>query len=450
MDSSPSEATDINQHSDQDHRQNQPLSQWPLRDEPYRPKFHFTPNRMWMNDPNGLIYHDGVFHLFFQYHPDSMIWGPMHWGHATSKDLLNWEEHPIALFPDEHGTIFSGCCVNDQKNTSGLFKEEGPNNIVALYSYDTQTQGLAFSEDKGFSWNKFQTNPILPAMREDFRDPKVIWHEPSQHWVMVISAHRECHFYRSSNLIDWEFASSFSGGCVVGVWEVPDLFQLQAPDGQLHWVLLVSINDGAPAGGSGVQYFIGDFDGYRFKWNEENGIKWLDFGPDNYAGSTWYDAPKNEKLYVGWMSNWPYANKTPTDPWRGCMSLPRKLELFENDQELELGGFPFHLPKGEMLSEVTEIQNIQFFATDGFHQTVLLQIGGKETGHKISVDFKKKILEICRPVSNSSMFPSARLPLLDLPKQDFLLVYDNGIVEIFDKNSGRALSQLSFPQLSDP
>jgi len=433
---------EVNQHSDEDHAQNQPISTLPLGQEPWRPVAHFTPQRMWMNDPNGMIYHNGLYHLFYQYHPGSMIWGPMHWGHATSKDLLTWEEHDIALYPDQHGTMFSGCCVNDRNNTSGLFSAAGSDNLVALYSHDKQTQGIATSTDGGFNWTHYSGNPILPAVKQDFRDPKVIWHELTSRWVMILSAHKECQFYTSENLIEWTFASAFSGGCTTGVWEVPDLFQLADPKGDLHWVLLMSVNDGAPAGGSGIEYFIGDFDGETFTWDESQGTRWLDFGPDNYAGTTWFDEPDGDKLYIGWMSNWPYANKVPTDPWRGAMTLPRKLALYENGEGLEVGGLPKVWPQPD--GAVLDVQTHAFLSIEGLVQSLRLKVAGAETGHEIEVDFAAKTLKLHRSQALPSMFKTAQMALTSSDEVEIKLVYDNGIIELFDMGSGRCISQVSF------
>ena len=446
----PTPVTEVNLHTADDHAANQPQSTVSLGQEPWRPAVHFTPQRMWMNDPNGMIYHNGLYHLFYQFHPHSMIWGPMHWGHATSRDLLTWEHHDVALYPDALGAMFSGCCVNDRQNTSGLFAGASDNNLVAVFSHDCQTQGLATSTDGGFTWQHYSGNPVLPAVKEDFRDPKVIWHEPTSRWIMVISAHRECHFYTSENLIEWTFASAFSGGCTVGVWEVPDLFPLLDSEGNLHWVLLMSVNDGAPASGSGVEYFIGDFDGFHFHWDAGQGTRWLDFGPDNYAGTTWADEPDGDKLYIGWMSNWPYANKVPTDPWRGCMTLPRKLELFDNGKGLEVGGFPKVWP--ETSSEVLETVELSFNAKDGARQSHTLRINGASTGHVLSLDFEAATLTVSRPQALRSMVKEAVMPIASQSAVELRLLYDNGVIELFYKQTGRGLSQVSFgpkPDIND-
>jgi fructan beta-fructosidase len=223
-----------------------------LYDEPFRPQFHYSAPHSWLNDPNGLVYWDGEYHLFYQYHPHDVIWGPMHWGHAVSTDLIHWETLPIALFPDEHGTIFSGCVVVDADNTSGLVPGGG---LVAIFSYHTQTQGVAYSTDRGRTWTKYQDNPILSALRPDFRDPKVFWHETN--WVMVLAAGHSIMFLTSPDLLHWEIVSEFDGHYREGVWEVPDLFPMTLNE-VTKWVLIVSVNPTAPAGGGGTCYYIGD------------------------------------------------------------------------------------------------------------------------------------------------------------------------------------------------
>lgn len=311
--------------------------------EVYRPQYHFSPKSNWMNDPNGLVFHEGRYHLFYQYYPDSTVWGPMHWGHATSKDLTHWTHLPVALYPDSLGYIFSGSAVMDYKNTSGFGTEDNPA-MVAVFTYhnmdgeragrtDYQTQGIAFSLDQGMIWQKYKQNPVIdnPGIK-DFRDPKVFWHEPTQKWILVLVAGDHAQIYHSSNLIDWEFSSSFGQdrGAHGGVWECPDLFPLTTKQGTQKWILSVSINPGGPNGGSATQYFVGEFDGTRFSTEQED-IKWLDQGRDNYAGVTYNDAPNNERVLVGWMSNWDYAQVTPTAPWRSAMTLPRRLDLKVED-----------------------------------------------------------------------------------------------------------------------
>lgn len=328
--------------------------------EPHRPRIHFTPPAKWMNDPNGMVYHDGEYHLFYQHYPDSIVWGPMHWGHAVSEDLINWEHLPIALYPDERGMIFSGSAVIDENNSSRLGIANMPP-MVAIFTYhdaegeeagrvDYQTQGIAYSLNDGRSWEKYQDNPVLenPGIK-DFRDPKVMWYDEGKKWVMSLAVKDKISFYSSRNLKDWEHDSDFGEnlGAQGGVWECPDLFPLQVEGSdEVKWVLLVSINPGGPNNGSATQYFIGDYDGHTFTPDEdwpltEEGV-WIDYGRDNYAGVTWNKGPHNDsrKIFMGWMSNWDYANVVPTESWRSAMTLPRSLSLENTDKGLRLVSTP--------------------------------------------------------------------------------------------------------------
>lgn len=327
----------------------------------YRPGFHYTPKVGWMNDPNGMFFYNEYYHLFYQHYPNGNRHGPMHWGHAISTDMVRWKEQPIALYPDELGYIFSGSAVVDHENTSG-FGKNGEVPIVAIYTYhdpkkegtpEAQTQAIAYSLDEGLSWTKYQGNPVIrnPGIM-DFRDPKVIWDARRSRWVMTLAAGQETHFYASGNLIDWEFLSAFGTGIGNhnGVWECPDLFPMQVEGSdKVKWVHLVSINPGGPNGGSATQYFIGDFDGRRFTIDEAFGQNmarehtyWVDFGKDNYAGVTWSDIPDTDgrRLFIGWMSNWQYANEVPTEAWRGAMTVAREFRLVEDENGYRLMSEP--------------------------------------------------------------------------------------------------------------
>jgi fructan beta-fructosidase len=304
--------------------------------EPYRPQYHYSPPCGWMNDPNGMVFYEGEYHLFYQLNPKDTTPGPMHWGHAVSQDLVHWQTLPIALYPDEIGPIWSGNAVVDADNTSGLVPGGG---LVAVYSYQNQSQGVAYSTDKGRTWTKYAGNPVIPAMAKDFRDPKVFWHEDASLWSMVLSVGPEVQFFTSPNLLDWEFASRFTGGHIAGVWEVPDIFPLKI-EGETKWVLLVSVSTLAPASGGGIQYFIGDFDGKIFVPDADSPILWLDYGPDNYAGTTWNNLPEDQRTYIGWMSNWQYAAATPTSVWRGAMTLPRVFRLVRTEDGIRLAQTP--------------------------------------------------------------------------------------------------------------
>lgn len=305
--------------------------------ETHRPQFHFSPPAHWMNDPNGMVYYKGEYHLFYQHYPDSTVWGPMHWGHAVSKDLVHWQNLPIALYPDSLGYIFSGSAVIDENNTAG-FQTGDEKTMVAIFTHhhpktENQVQSLAYSNDKGRTWKKYGNNPVLsnPGIK-DFRDPKVSWYEPEKKWIMTLAVKDRIHFYSSTNLKNWKLESEFGRGNVGahgGVWECPDLFPLTL-NGQQKWILFVSINPGGPNGGSATQYFVGNFNGKEFKNdNSPETTLWIDYGADNYAGVTWSNIPEPDgrRLFIGWMSNWFYANKVPTDAWRSATTIPRELTL---------------------------------------------------------------------------------------------------------------------------
>jgi fructan beta-fructosidase len=308
-----------------------------LYHEPYRPQYHYSPPCRWMNDPNGMVYYEGEYHLFYQFNPVDSVPGPMHWGHAVSSDLVHWETLPIALYPDEIGPIWSGTVVVDDRNTSGLVPGGG---LIALFTYENQSQGVAYSTDHGRTWTKYANNPVIDARARDFRDPKVYWHEATGEWVMVLAAGHEAQFFTSPNLLNWEFRSSFAEGHLLGVWEVPDLFPLDV-EGETKWVLLISVSALAPAGGGGIQYFIGDFDGQTFtNDNPATTVLWLDYGQDNYAGTTWNNLPDGRRIYIGWMSNWQYAATAPTSPWRGATTLPRDFSLVRTADGIRLAQSP--------------------------------------------------------------------------------------------------------------
>lgn len=338
--------------------------------EPHRPQFHFSPPANWMNDPNGMVYYEGEYHLFYQYYPDSTVWGPMHWGHAVSPDLVHWENLPVALYPDSLGLIFSGSAVIDWNNTSGFGTDDNPP-MIAIFTHhdlekelakketDYEYQSIAYSLDKGRTWTKYAGNPVVPNVEKvkDFRDPKVIWDEDSKQWVMVFAAWDHVKIYGSPNLIDWTHLSDFGHewGSHVGVWECPDLFPMTMEgSSDKYWVLIQSMGGNShPNGGSSTQYFVGHFDGKEFtidndfaasvrpdkvtegeSVNEGERMVWLDYGRDNYAGVTWADVPEEDgrRIFLGWMSNWNYAQVVPTKKWRSAMTLPRTLTLHETDK----------------------------------------------------------------------------------------------------------------------
>jgi fructan beta-fructosidase len=308
--------------------------------EPLRPRFHFTPPRNFMNDPNGLVFYKGEYHLFYQHNPFGTVWGHMSWGHAVSRDMLHWENLPVALREENGVMIFSGSAVVDRDNSSGFCRPEGADRscLVAIYTghgHDKQTQNIAYSNDRGRSWTKYAGNPVIDLGLKDFRDPKVLWHEPTKRWVMVtvIADQHRVRLFGSRDLKKWERLSDFGpAGATGGVWECPDLFALPV-DGDpqnIRWVLDVDINPGAVAGGSGGQYFIGTFDGTAFvNENPPDQTLWVERGKDFYATTSFDGIPPSDgrRIWMAWISNWLYANVEPTEIWRGGQSVPRELML---------------------------------------------------------------------------------------------------------------------------
>lgn len=341
----------------------------------YRPQFHYSPQQNWMNDPNGLVYHNGEYHLFYQYNPEGNRWGNMSWGHAVSKDLVHWEELGVAIPESDEYMIFSGSAVVDHNNTSGFGSKDNPP-LVAIYTGHKQepakgqNQHLAYSTDNGRTWTKYAGNPVLDEGMENFRDPKVFWHEESQQWVMVIalSTDYKVAFYGSPDLKNWELLSHFeSPASELGIWECPDLFRLPIdgnPDNQ-KWVLEVDLGageEGSVAGGSGGLYFVGEFDGKRFIPDADISSaadiaphQWVDYGKDFYAAVSWSDVPKSDgrRLWIGWMNNWQYAQELPTHPWRSSQSIVRSLSLKTVDGQVKLAQTPvkeLEVLRGESVS----------------------------------------------------------------------------------------------------
>lgn len=463
--------------------------------ETYRPQFHFSPQEKWMNDPNGMVYHKGVYHLFYQYYPDDIVWGPMHWGHATSEDLVHWKHKPIALFPDQHGLIFSGSAVVDFDNTSGFGTTDNPP-LVAIFTYhlmegekagrtDFQTQGIAYSLDNGDTWTKYEGNPVIgnPGIK-DFRDPKVFWDDENDQWVMSLVAGDHLQLWASHNLKNWSKRSEFGKdkGAHGGVWECPDLFPLKVEGSEEEkWVLLISINPGAPNGGSGTQYFIGDFDGNQFT-TEQREIKWIDWGTDNYAGvtynvlpegfygDTYTNDPKQDRIFIGWMSNWSYARDTPTEVWRSAMTLPRKLTLKKADHGYDLFNYPIadldtiidtatssdvvvspgkgkdfkfdHLNQAEVKFTMTE-SDLSFSFQNDLKETLLL-----------TFDTEKGHLSLDRSASGEVDFQEdfgkaiQKMPIPDLPEGEFevRILLDASSIEVFLNKGQYVMTAQLFPR----
>ncbi len=309
------------------------------RTEAYRPQFHFSAAQNWINDPNGLVWFEGEYHLFYQYNPFGSQWGHMSWGHAVSTDLLHWQELPVAIAEDERVSIFSGSVVVDTHNSSGFAEPAGPGAappLVAIYTgcllrpEGGQAQELAYSHDRGRSWKKYAGNPVLDLGLRDFRDPKVFWHAPSARWVMVVVVpdDRVAKFYASTDLKSWCWLSDFSAPFAgEGIWECPDLIPLQAADGQAVWMFKVDVLGGHPSGDTGARLFFGSFDGSRFAVDAHTPPTWADWGADFYAALSWAALPgaPQRQMWLAWMSCHRYAKHLPTQPWRGAMSVPREL-----------------------------------------------------------------------------------------------------------------------------
>ena len=303
-----------------------------------RPSYHFTVQRNWINDPNGLVYFAGEYHLCYQYNPLGPIHKNMSWGHAVSADLVHWRELEVAI-PIEAGIeAFSGGAVVDWHNSSGFGLGDVPPLVAAFTGHHTtqrlQDQRLAYSNDHGRTWTRYAGNPVLDIKESDFRDPKVFWHAQTQRWVMllVLSVEHKIQFYGSSDLKTWQFLSDFGpAGSSGGIWEVPELLELKIENSdQSRWMLKVDIGQGGPCGGSAGQYFIGQFDGTQFTADPESLLtapNWIDGGKDFYAAIAWSDAPEGRLVWIGWMNNWQYASKLPTSSWRGAMTIPRTVEL---------------------------------------------------------------------------------------------------------------------------
>ena len=326
--------------------------------EPFRPQYHFTPEKNWMNDPNGMVFYEGEYHLFYQYNPAGDKWGHMSWGHAVSPDMVHWTHLPLALAEADNVMIFSGSAVVDWKNSSGFGKDGRPPLVAVYTGFRTtdrvQFQCIAYSNDKGRTWTKYSGNPVIDINSMDFRDPKVQWHDATRRWIMTVSlsAEHKVRFYGSDNLKAWTLLSEFGpAGATGGVWECPDLFELPLPGtNDKRWVLVVNMNPGSVAGGSGGQYFIGRFDGTHFVADGDSLIPpkpgrsasesahWFDYGPDYYAAVSWSDVPASDgrRLWLGWMSNWEYGGDVPTSPWRSAMSIPREVGLSRTAEGIRL------------------------------------------------------------------------------------------------------------------
>lgn len=432
-----------------------------------RPVAHFTANDSWLNDPNGLLYHEGTYHLFFQTNPCGSTWGNISWGHATSTDLVTWRERDVAIRFTPTEMAFSGSAVVDERNTAG-FAGPGETALVAIYTSaqaadegvaSRQSQALAYSVDAGETWTRYEGNPVLDIGSTDFRDPKVFWYGAEDgHWVMVVveAVARKVVVYSSPDLITWTRRSTFGPAHAVGgVWECPDLFPLVVEGTrESRWVLVVSMNPGGIAGGSGTQYFVGDFDGATFTPDrlsdddDPNGFDWLDYGRDYYAAVSFNDVPDGRRLMIGWASNWDYANVTPTHPWRSAMSLVREVSLVrESDGRHRIRQFPV-LPEDESGFAVFRAR---VPAGDGDQTRMELSSAGGDRLW-ITVDGTERTVSCDRTASGETAFhdtfPSvdrAPFPAADDHELDILVVADGTIVEVFVGDGSVTITQQVFP-----
>ncbi|WHU04297.1 glycoside hydrolase family 32 protein [Sphingomonas sp. NIBR02145] len=446
--------------------------------EPFRPQYHFTPRRNWVNDPNGLVYFEGEYHLFYQYNPHGMDWGHMSWGHAVSADLVSWRELPVAI-PETDQMIFSGSVVVDWENVSGLGEGKAPPLLAFFTAFDEarsiQSQHLAVSHDRGRTFVHYAGNPIIDLDLADFRDPKVFYHAESGAWIMLVALARDHYiqFYRSQNLLDWTLAGSFGPmGSTSGQWECPDLIRLSMDEdpANAHWVLKVDVDVGLVDGGSGAQYFVGQFDGHRFTMDPElSGLSGalVDQGPDFYAAVTWSDLPAEQAspVWIGWQSNHQSGKAYPTYPWRGAMSLPRELYLFPEGEKLKLGQRPLKALTGLRSAErrgvtgslAAAASQVSFAREKSFWQDISLGgdagttgtvslSDGHETLLTITVAFGGEQISFERhasafgPVDFFERKTTTRLPLP--ARIDLQILVDGSLVEIF-VNGGRRVYSAS-------
>ena len=447
----------------------------------FRPEYHFTPTRNWMNDPNGLVYLDGEYHLFYQYNPTAPVWGNIGWGHAVSRNLSHWTDLGEALPATAQGMVFSGSAVVDQKNTSRLGNGDSPV-IVALYTLHSskggrtvQAQHLAWSIDRGRSWQQYDGNPVLDIGSDAFRDPKVFWHEESGRWIMavVLANEHKVQFYCSNNLLRWQYLSSFGPcGNTEGEWECPDLFQLpieDQPDSQ-KWVLKVDCTLGSQAGGSGGQYFVGDFDGTLFQ--ADSRARPVDYGSDFYAAMTWSNLPADGRsIWLAWMSNWQYAAVTPTQPFRGVQSIPRTVHLLKTKNDLQLAQRPvaelrelrtrnsryrdIDLAAGESLrpedsnSETLELRICVAVGPDAVIAVKLHRSDGSLT--TVSFDNRNNELAVDRrrtasPPCHASFPACHRAPLHAVDGSvDINILLDHSCLEVFGGRGETVITDLLFP-----
>ena len=412
--------------------------------ERFRPAYHHTPLYGWMNDPNGMFYKDGVWHLYYQYNPYGSQWENMTWGHSTSRDLIHWEAQPLAIEPDWLGSIFSGSCVTNGDEVVAMYTSAGHH----------QTQSIAFSKDGGRTFTKYAGNPVLTTSDvADFRDPRPFWNEDIKAWNLILAAGQEMRIYSSKDLKDWKYESSFGKeyGNHGGVWECPDLFEMRNEKlGMRNWVLICNINPGGPFGGSATQYFVGQFDGHKFTCESMPKVtKWLDYGKDHYATVSFYNAPENRHVVLAWMSNWQYANQIPTKQFRSANSIPRDLGLFRCGEETYVSVVPskeMMALRGAKVKKPTETCEI-LVDTKNNTEIVLSNTKGEQVVMKY--DAAKQTFSMDRvksgDVSFSEAFPAVtEAPTFGTIKQLRIFI-DRCSIEAFDAEGKMAMTNLVFP-----
>ena len=413
--------------------------------EKFRPEYHHTPAYGWMNDPNGMFWKDGEWHLYYQYGPYGSMWNNLSWGHSVSRDLIHWEFRPDAIKPDALGFIFSGSCVVDEKNTAGF----GAGAVIAIYTSagEVQSQSLAYSLDGGNTFIKYEGNPILTSGIVDFRDPNMFWNEEIGKWNLILACGQEMRIYTSDNLIEWKEESRFGlgYGCHDGVWECPDLFKLPVEGSdEEKWVLFCNINPGGPAGGSATQYFIGDFDGYKFKVDDtarylDGNALWQDYGKDHYAAVSFSGAPDGRHTMIAWMSNWDYANNVPTRQFRSANTIARDPFIYKVEGKYYLGSRPAPEYDGAGLDKVLKI--------NGSCKVTLSNAEGEE--FVIAYDQRGKTLSCDRSRSGLTDFSERFNEIATAPvhrKLTSLRIFvDNCSVEVFGNDGEVCLTSLVFP-----
>ena len=421
--------------------------------ERFRPEYHHSPVYGWMNDPNGMFYKDGEWHLYFQYNPFGSLWENMTWGHSVSKDLVHWEALPNAIEADAIGTIFSGSCVVDTRNSAGF----GKNAIIAYYTSaaEAQTQSMAYSTDGGRTFTKYEKNPVITSDIPDFRDPKIFWHEPTQKWIVVLAAGQEMQFYSSPNLKEWTFESSFGReyGNHGGVWECPDMMQLPVRGtGQQKWMLVCNINPGGPFGGNATQYFVGQFDGHKFTCESKPEVtKWMDYGKDHYATVSFSNAPENRHVVIAWMSNWQYANQVPTHQFRSSNSIPRDLDLFADGEETYCGVIPskeMQALRGKKVKKLSDVCELVIDIKGSMELTLSNMNGEKVT---MFYDAQKQTFSMDRTKSGDCSFSEAFAIVTTAPTHGVMkqlrIFIDRCSIEAFAADGKMAMTNLVFPSI---